>query len=347
MGSRTIALAIALALFAPVAIAAPAHDEKDREAARALMDEGKSRVKSGELARALEAFQKAHDLMHVPTTGMAVARTHYQLGHLVEARELAQEVLRYRKESGEPAVFEGARKQARELDAQLKGRIPTVRIHIRGEPAKRITVDDVEIPASALSEPVPMNPGSRIIAAYTAEGMEAKTQLALSEKDAKEIELELLPGKGKADPNAGKTAPKKVIGPSLDDPQSGGERTSAANVLVYGGFGLAVVGLIAGGVTGGLAFSKAGDVKEQCENGICDPAAESDLDSTRSMAMIANVSFAAAGAGAILGIVGLALPKRHRAATARETPLAPLGEGRFAPLGFFVGPGGGGVRGSF
>jgi hypothetical protein len=331
MASRTIAFVIALSLFAPAAMAAPTYNEKDREAARALMDEGKSRVKSGELARALDAFQKAHDLMHVPTTGLAVARTHYQLGHLVEARELALEVMRHPKEAGEPAVFEGARKQARELEAQLKGRIPTVRIHIRGEPAKRIMVDDVEIPASALSEPVPMNPGSRVIAAYTAEGMEAKTQIALSEKDAKEIELELLPGKGKADPNAGKTPAKKVIGLSLEDTAPGGERTTAANVLVFGGFGLAVVGLVAGGVTGGIAFSKADDVKAQCENDICDPKAESDLDSTKSMAMISNISFAVAGAGAILGIVGLALPKTHGATT----------------TGFFVGPGGGGVRGSF
>lgn len=297
------------------------------------MDEGKSRVKSGELGRALEAFQKAHDLMHVPTTGIAVARTHYQLGHLVEAREVAQEVLRHPKEPGEPAVFDGARKQAKELDTQLKGRIPMVRIHIRGEPAKRITVDDVEIPVAAIDEPVPMNPGSRIIAAYTADGMEAKTQLALSERDSKEIELELLPGKGKTDPNASRTPAKKVIGPSLEE-GAGGERTAAANVLVYGGFSIAVAGLVAGGVTGGLAFSKAGDVKEQCENDVCAPAAESDLNSTKSLATISNISFVVAGAGAILGIVGLALPKT-RGAQAAATPHV------------FVGLGGAGVRGSF
>lgn len=335
MGSRAIAIVLALScmMLAPSALAAPTYDQKDRERARALMDEGKSRVKSGELGRALEAFQKAHELMHVPTTGLAVARTHYQLGHLVEARDLAQEVLRHPKEAGEPAVFETARKQARELDAQLKGRIPTVRIHIRGEPAKRITVDDVEVPLSAIAEPVPMNPGSRIIAAYTAEGMEAKTQLALSEKDAKEIELELLPGKGKGDPNAGRTPAKKVIGFSTEE-AGGGERTTTANVLVYGGFGIAVAGLVAGGVTGALAFSKAGDVKAQCENEICAPEAESDLDSTKSMAMISNISFAAAGAGAVLGIVGLALPRTRGAATATAPQV-------------FVGLGGAVVRGSF
>jgi hypothetical protein len=336
MGSRTTAFLVALflAAVAPSALAAPTYNEKDREAARALMDEGKARVKSGELGRALEAYQKAHDLMHVPTTGMAVAKTHYQLGHLVEARELALEVIRHPKEAGEPAVFDSARKQARELDAQLRGRIPTVRIHIRGEPVKRITVDDVEIPVSALAEPVPMNPGSRIIAAYTADGMEARTQLALSEKDVKEIELELLPGKGKSDPNAGKAPGKKVIGLSLDE-TTPGERTPTANVLVFGGFGLAAAGVVVGGVTGALAFSKAGTVKDQCENDICAPEAEADLDSTKSLAMIANVSFAAAAVGAVLGIVGLALPRARGAAPGT------------ASTGVFVGLGGAGVRGSF
>ena len=75
MGSRTTAFALALFLIAPPALAAPKYDEKDRETARAHMDEGKAFTKSGELERALEAYQKAHDLMHVPTTGMAVART--------------------------------------------------------------------------------------------------------------------------------------------------------------------------------------------------------------------------------------------------------------------------------
>jgi hypothetical protein len=299
------------------------------------MDEGKARVKSGELGRALDAYAKAHDIMHVPTTGMALARTHYQMGHLVEARDLALEVQRMPKDEKEPAAFETARKQARELEAQVRGRIPTVKVHIRGEPVKRLTIDDIEVPLVVLNDPIPMNPGSRIIAAYTAEGFEAKTQLALSEKDAKEIELELLPGKGKSDATASPATatPRKVTGPSLEG-EAGGERTSTANVLIYGGFGLAVVGVIAGGVTGVLAFSKAGTVKDQCENNVCDPAAESDLDSTKSLAMISNISFAAAGVGVVLGIVGLALPKGHASTTAAST-------------GVFVGLGGAGVRGSF
>lgn len=336
MGSKKIAaLVVASLLIASPALAAPSPSPEEREAARHLMDEGKARLKSGELARAVEAYKKAHEIMHVPTTGIALARTHYQMGHLVEARDLANEVLHMPKEAGEPPVFEAARKQARDLDAQIKGRIPMVRVHIRGEPAKKLTVDEVEIPIASLGEPIPMNPGSRIIAAYTADGYEAKTQIALSEKDSKEIELELLPGKAKSDPNASssQSGARKVTGPSLEGGDGGsGERTGAANALIYGGFGLAVVGLVAGGVTGAMAFSKAGTVKDQCENGICDPSVQADLDSTKSLATVSNISFAAAGVGVVLGVIGLVLPKSH---------------GTASRSGVFVGLGGAGLRGSF
>ena len=70
--SLTLAAALAAALaVSSVAEAAPTAAE--RETARRLMDEGKARLKANEVARAIEAFQKAHDIMHVPTTGMALA----------------------------------------------------------------------------------------------------------------------------------------------------------------------------------------------------------------------------------------------------------------------------------
>ena len=91
--------------------------------------------------------------------------------------------------------------------------------------------------------------------------------------------------------------------------QSERGRTTTAKVLVFGGFGLAVAGLAVGGVTGALTLSKAGDVKTQCANGICDPAAKSDLDSASSLATISTIGFAVAGAGALCGVVGLLLPR--------------------------------------
>ena len=51
------------------AMAAP--NAAERETARRLMDEGRERSRVGDKERAVEAFQKAHNIMKVPTTGIA------------------------------------------------------------------------------------------------------------------------------------------------------------------------------------------------------------------------------------------------------------------------------------
>ena len=72
MASRKVlvAVVIAIVLAAPVASAAPTAAQ--RETARRLMDEGKERARVGDKDRALEAYQKAHDLMKVPTVGTII-----------------------------------------------------------------------------------------------------------------------------------------------------------------------------------------------------------------------------------------------------------------------------------
>jgi|GEM_PF-513680 len=315
-----------VAQAAPTAPTAPTAAE--RETARRLMDEGKARLKANELARAVEAFQKAHDLMHVPTTGLALARAHLAAGHLVEARDVALEVGRMPREPGDPAVFDTARKHAKELDAQLKPRIPTVRIKIKGGTPSRVAVDDIEIPPSIIGEPVAVNPGTRVVSARSADGGEVRGDVALAERDVKEIELTLpAPGES-AKPATGAKAssrasapPRKIIGFGNDgDVGPSGERTPLADVLVYGGFGLAVVGVGVGAVTGAMTLSKASDVEPQCANDICAPAARSDLDSANALATVSTIAFVAGAALAVAGVVGLFLPRRPPQAQASHTP---------------------------
>jgi hypothetical protein len=296
------------------------------------MDEGKERTRTGDKERALEAYQKAHDLMKVPTTGMFLVKAHLALGHLIEARDVALEVARMPHERSEPGIFEKARKEAKELEASLKPRIPTVRIIVKGGPAAHVTVDDVDVAPLLLGEPVVMNPGKHTIVAKNADNVDNRAEVDLAERDAKQVEL-TLPA-----PNpvllATVPPPPRV---SSDAPR-GSERSPAANVLVFGGFGLAVAGLAVGGVTGALTLAEAGSVKSQCARGICDPAAKNDLDSASSLATISTIGFAVAGVGAVCGVVGLLLPR-----TKTESALQ-SSERRSA---VWVGPGSMGVRGSF
>ncbi|MBX3204118.1 MAG: hypothetical protein KF764_03565 [Labilithrix sp.] len=352
---RSLALA---AIFAVSGVAEAAPSAAEREAARRFMDEGKARLKANEAARAIESFQKAHEIMHVPTTGIALARAHLTAGHLVEARDVAVEVGRMPHDAGDPAVFDAARKQARELDAQLKARIPTVRVRIKGGAPSRVAVDDVEIALASLGEPVAVNPGTRVFSAKGPEG-EARGELEIAEREAKEIELTLAAAGGVARSPAAKApadtsgAPtRKVAGFGNDDGdlRPAGERTALSEVLMYGGFGVGILGLGVGGVTGAMTFSRASDVDPRCENDICAPEAKGDLDAANTLATVSTIAFAVGGAGVVLGVVGYLLPRRPASAKPRvglawDWTARPRASA--APGAITIGPAGSGIGGTF
>lgn len=332
-----LSAALSLLLLASPALAAPTAAQ--RETARRLMDEGKERMRAGEKERAIEAYKKAHDLMHVPSTGMALARAHLAAGHLVEARDVALEVVRMPREEKESAVFEQSRKAAKELEASLKVRIPTVRILVKGGAAVKVTADDAEIAPLLVGEPIALDPGRHVIVAKNADGIEKRAEVDLAERDIKEVEL-VLPAAKPQVVTAPVDAPRKTI--SYGPPsEPSGARTTGANVLVFGGFGLAVAGAAVGGITGALTLSKASDVKSQCENGICAPEAAADLDSSRGLATVSTIGFIVAGAGVVVGVVGLLLPRTSSTSASSQTAL------HSGHTGLWVGPGSAGVGGTF
>lgn len=303
------------------------------------MDEGKARLKEKELSRAIEAFQKAHDIMHVPTTGIALAKAHLAAGHLVEARDAALEVGRMPRDSGEPAVFEGARKLAKELDAQLKPRIPTLRVKVKGGAATRITIDEIEIPQSIVGEPVALNPGKRVVIVKNAEGGEVRGEIELAERDAKEIELTLpSPQEHSPEPLAKRTVTSSPSNPSAralalqadgnDRDFNPDQRTALAQGLLYGGLGVGMLGLSVGGITGVMTLAKASDVEPQCENNVCAPAARDTLESANTLANISTIGFVAGAVGLAVGAVGFMLPKRaSRAVVHSSISVGPNGVG--------------------
>jgi hypothetical protein len=212
-----------------------------------------------------------------------------------------------------------------------------VRIKLKGGTASRVTVDNVEIPVSIIGEPVALNPGKRVIAAKSAEGADARGEINVAERDAKEIELVFSgespkpvaqkPTSPSSSASSGNTrgasggdeGPRKLGGFGNDDVdlRPSGERTPFANGLFYGGLGLGVVGITAGAITGVMTLSKASDVEPQCENGICAPSARNDLDSANTLATISTIAFIAGGVGVVAWVVGVFLPPEPSSANPR------------------------------
>src|SRR5262245_30778641 len=117
-----------LLIVAAGAIVEPSAAEK--ETARRLMDQGKTALAHNDFDAAIAAYTKASELVHVPTTTLALARAHLAAGHLVEARDAALDATRLPERPGEPSAQPAARASAHELEQQLKARIPTVMVKI-------------------------------------------------------------------------------------------------------------------------------------------------------------------------------------------------------------------------
>lgn len=326
---RTPLLAIAIAgcLVAAPAIAAPT--AADRESARALMDQGRAADQKGDKKGALAAYKGADAIMHVPTTGVAVANAYVALGQLVEARDQALAVSRIPVEGKEPAVVVQSRKQADELAASLGTRIPTLNIAVKIPPAftTDVTVDDVVVPYEALVAPRRLNPGHHVIVAKAA-NVERKAEIDLAERDSKTVTLEF-----PADLKAPVVVAKTESNPAPPEKKT----KTQISPLVWIGLGVAGAGAIAGSITGAISLSSVSSAKSGCRDSLCPPETHSDLDSAQTTATISNVAFVVAGLGAATAVVGLVLGGKRieepAPAAARARPY--LGAGQVGVVGEF------------
>src|SRR5690349_18618117 len=124
---RSACLLLCLSLAAANAGAA---DPAVRESARRLVQEGDAFSARQDHAAALERYQRAYRLMHVPTVGIEVMKAQQALGKLVAANATALEVAALPRQPGEPAVFDQARLQAAQTGLRLGGMIPTLWVDV-------------------------------------------------------------------------------------------------------------------------------------------------------------------------------------------------------------------------
>jgi hypothetical protein len=307
----------------------------EKETARALMDGGHAQRDAGHHEAALSLFQGADAIMHVPTTGLEVAREQLALGHLVEARDTVQAVLRSPATDNEPEAFRVARRAATALDEDLVRRIPALRIRVAGSPT-RVTVDGTPIPLQALVAPFKVNPGHHVVVATTETG-DARLEVDVTEGQT--APADLVAPAAKPEPVA--PAPPVAAGVQTDPEADSSSGPAVVPWLRWGGVGLAAVGIGVGTVTGVMAIGAKNSAEKGCVDGMCPPATWSDLDSARTASTVSTIAFSAAGAGAALVLVSFLLPPGKPAASASVA----TSNGR--TLIPWLGPAGAALRGSF
>ena len=320
-----LTLAANLLLFAPAAYAqtaagsdgAAASTEADK--ARVLYNEALDMRDAGDHKGALQLFLAAYSHVRSPVIGVDLAHEQLQLGHVVDALAVVEEIGRMPVTADETEKSGLARAEAARLASDLPKRVGTLRV-TTGRPlhaGERILVDGVDVPEGELAKGRRIDPGKHTILVRAAPDLQRDVVLAEGESSDLVIPLD--------DPRP----PAPPIAPAT--------ATRTTSPLTYLGFGIAGAGLVVGGITGLAAFSKTASLDHACaSNGNCPPDRDADIRSARTMGSVSTLAFAVGGTGLVVGIMGLL--------GVGSKQVAPATSGKITP---WIGVGSAGVVGAF
>ena len=334
MTMRRIALWFcATALLAGTAHAQGTVDDATRSSARQLGEEAGALFTAGDFAGALDRYDRADALVHVPTLGVRAARCLVKLGRLVEAAERYLTVTRTELPAGAPAVHRDAVREAEEERGALLTRIPAVVIAPSGPVAAgtTVTLDGAVVPPALFGVKRHVNPGAHTVAA-TRDGRSLSFPFTAREGQVVPLALDL--GALEVGPAVPGSPPQTADRPA---PTSSTQRT-----LGFVGLGLGGAGLAIGGIVGAVVGIKKADL---VNSGNCTAdlqCAGKPGSSAWSQAEAYNrlraASTAGLVAGGVLAATGLVLvltaPKGQPAARDRAVALG-------------LGPAGAELRGRF
>jgi hypothetical protein len=273
-----------------------------RETARGLMDDGERLRQAGDLRTALARFQAAHALVHLPTTGLQVARVHKALGEYVEARGVALEVFHHPSTAGEPSVFAEARASAAKLAEDLAPLVPSLHVRVMPEGIVSVVrVDGVVLPDASRAHPYKTNPGQHEVV-VEAQGFIAERRVAaLSEGQVLQLSVQLTPAAAPplAGPPPGQPLPPQPMSPVSPQaaaltvrPEVNGPRVddSAQRTRAYVGFAVGGVALLTGVVTGVLAAMKTSQLEDDCTDKRCPLSKRDAMSTANTFSNVANVT---------------------------------------------------------
>jgi hypothetical protein len=299
------------------------------------MDDGDKKFAAGDLQGALKSYKAADDIMKVPTTALEVARTQIKLRMLVEARDTLVRLMAIPVAPSEPGAFAKARQEAARLNEEVTPRIPSLRVGVEGlgaGAAPEVTIDGEALPAAAVGLPRKLNPGLRRVVVSAKGYQSATAEVTLAEGETKELSVALklillapVPSVSStpAPPPASTSAPPAQPPPppppaaafTVSSIPTAGIRHPA---LVYGGFGLGLLGVGFGAVSGVIALNKASDLEKKCPDNICNEPERGAIVSTKNWALASNLGFAVGIAGAGVGLVALLVGARTPSTATRS-----------------------------
>jgi hypothetical protein len=298
------------------------------------MKQGDQFMRTDDAEQALRAYQSAHGIMAVPTTGIAVVRALTKLGRLVEARDVALQVIRHPLEGNEPGAWVAAREQAVTASRDLESRIAGIVVRVEGDhTGLHVLIDGLTLANSLIGLERKVDPGNHV-ALVSADGFrEARFEVSLSEGETREINVRLEPievlTKREAPPSPPSLAPVDELSAAPFSPAAEQEPSATPRVLLIGGASAAGLGLVVGSVAGTMSLMRTSDLKSTCPNAGCPADQQRNYDSAHILATVSNIAFAVGALGAVVGAYGyywsVTDDKRDDGAGVKIWPMAGLG----------------------
>lgn len=158
----------------------------------------------------------------------------------------------------------------------------------------KLLIDGVEVRARLDGKAIEVDPGTHELRIEAPTRAPVKQTVVVAQGEKHRMMVITLSGAGSlwTGPRAMPETASSPAGGASEEPGEG------MSPLVWGGFGVAGVGLIVGAVTAGVAFAGA----STCEKDGC---TQDELDGKLTVAHVSTVSFVLAGAGATAGLIGL------------------------------------------
>jgi len=266
-------------------------------AARTLGIQGVQLADAGKCPEAIEKLSRAEALHHAPTILGRLGECQVNVGEVVTGTENLNMVVREVLPASAPKVFRDAQDRAQKVLSAATPKIAHLVIRVTPANVKAsVTVAGKPVPAALFGAERPTDPGTHQVTASAEGYMPASATVTLAEGSHQDITLLL-----EKDPNSVSALPATTgaaaaTGADTAAPEPGAKKSKTP---VFIAFGIGGAGLIVGGITGGLALSKAADRP----NKVCE--SQSDLDSAKTMATVSTIGFGVGIAGVAAGTIML------------------------------------------
>lgn len=300
-----------LALLGAALLAPPAAAQ-DSAAAAELFKRAMGQFEKKDYASACPAFGESYRLDPRPGVLFSQAECEAAWGKVATAASHYGDFLALvARLPAEQRAKQGEReKHSKKQLTQLEPRLPRLTLRLPpGAPAGAVVQrDGVALGAVSLGLPLPIDPGEHTITLVAADGQKTEEKVTLSPGEARDFTPRL---PAPAAPPPATSAAASSAAPAAPPPPGPPPRSPTLGYVI-GGVGLA--GLVVGGVTGALAFSRKKDVDSGCPSKVCKNQDALDAASaSRRFGNISTVAFGVGVAGVAVGAVLVLTAKPDKA----------------------------------